>query len=252
MPVSERKAEANRKNAQKSTGPRTEAGKERARANALKHGLSNDGIVTTLAEAVAVADRMEEWRPEYQLDSPRKECAFEELVSNSIRIERCKEEIHRIQEFDKQRASQVWDIDHRAEVVLLGDKLGRKPEVVAPQLLKSKHGCEWLLEQWDRLGAVLETGGEWNDEQAHRALDLCGVPRKGRDKSPKPREPLSAVNMKCTQLQELIHERYECIDEVERIETDGRGREFPHWQGSGTGGHAGKTAGIRHRARADA
>jgi hypothetical protein len=38
-PVSSRKTEANRKNAQKSTGPRTEAGKAKAATNSFKHGF---------------------------------------------------------------------------------------------------------------------------------------------------------------------------------------------------------------------
>jgi hypothetical protein len=38
-PISDRKLEANRKNAQKSTGPKTEAGKERSSRNAVKHGM---------------------------------------------------------------------------------------------------------------------------------------------------------------------------------------------------------------------
>jgi hypothetical protein len=37
---SERQILANRRNAQKSTGPKTEAGKKKARMNALRHGLS--------------------------------------------------------------------------------------------------------------------------------------------------------------------------------------------------------------------
>jgi hypothetical protein len=38
--TSNRKIESNRKNAQKSTGPRSEAGQRRSRRNALRHGLS--------------------------------------------------------------------------------------------------------------------------------------------------------------------------------------------------------------------
>jgi hypothetical protein len=38
--TSDRQILANRRNSKKSTGPRTESGKKRVRANALKHGLS--------------------------------------------------------------------------------------------------------------------------------------------------------------------------------------------------------------------
>src|SRR5262249_50109860 len=37
--------EANRRNAMKSTGPRTEAGKEQSRRNALRHGLTAETVV---------------------------------------------------------------------------------------------------------------------------------------------------------------------------------------------------------------
>jgi hypothetical protein len=38
--TSDRKIESNRQNAQKSTGPRSEAGQRRSRRNALRHGLA--------------------------------------------------------------------------------------------------------------------------------------------------------------------------------------------------------------------
>lgn len=43
-PISERKLRANRANAKRSTGPRTEAGKAVSRCNALKHGLLSHSI----------------------------------------------------------------------------------------------------------------------------------------------------------------------------------------------------------------
>lgn len=43
--TSERKALANRRNALKSTGPRTAAGKARSSRNATKHGFDSSGIV---------------------------------------------------------------------------------------------------------------------------------------------------------------------------------------------------------------
>jgi hypothetical protein len=47
--TSEKKAGSNRRNAEKSTGPRTEQGKANSRLNALKHGiLASQGVITTI------------------------------------------------------------------------------------------------------------------------------------------------------------------------------------------------------------
>jgi hypothetical protein len=43
--LSEKQLEANRANAQKSTGPKSEAGKQRSRLNAFKHGLSSQVFI---------------------------------------------------------------------------------------------------------------------------------------------------------------------------------------------------------------
>ncbi len=42
---------ANRRNAEKSTGPRTEAGKRRSRRNALRHGLCAETVIEILEDA---------------------------------------------------------------------------------------------------------------------------------------------------------------------------------------------------------
>src|SRR5215472_13683497 len=52
--VSSKKVEANRRNAQRSTGPRSEAGKAVSRLNAMKHGLLARGVV------IAVGDYQED------------------------------------------------------------------------------------------------------------------------------------------------------------------------------------------------
>jgi hypothetical protein len=44
---------ANRQNAQKSTGPRTEGGKRRSRRNAFRHGLTAESVVTVLEDEAA-------------------------------------------------------------------------------------------------------------------------------------------------------------------------------------------------------
>ncbi len=45
-----RQFEANRRNALKSTGPATDAGKHRSRRNAVRHGLTAETVITTLED----------------------------------------------------------------------------------------------------------------------------------------------------------------------------------------------------------
>ena len=49
--TSYRQIEANRRNALKSTGPRTEAGKEASRCNAVRHGLTAETVIGELEDA---------------------------------------------------------------------------------------------------------------------------------------------------------------------------------------------------------
>jgi hypothetical protein len=49
--TSYRQIEANRRNALKSTGPKTEAGKQASRCNAVRHGLTAETVITAMEDA---------------------------------------------------------------------------------------------------------------------------------------------------------------------------------------------------------
>ena len=70
--ASERQIAANRLNAQKSTGPRTDAGKRRSRRNAFKHGLTAESVVTVLEDEAAYRKferiLLDDYRPETALE----------------------------------------------------------------------------------------------------------------------------------------------------------------------------------------
>ena len=62
MAVSEAKLAANRRNAQKSTGPRSAEGKRVSSRNAVTHGLRAETLVLLDEDPQALDDRREAWR----------------------------------------------------------------------------------------------------------------------------------------------------------------------------------------------
>jgi hypothetical protein len=58
--------QSNRANAQKSTGPRTESGKQRSSLNALRHGLTGQTVVLPSDDLVAYQRHCQEFLDEYQ------------------------------------------------------------------------------------------------------------------------------------------------------------------------------------------
>ena len=59
-PTSKR-VEANRRNSQKSTGPRTTQGKNRSRFNAVTHGATAESIVAAFPSPARIAMRSRPW-----------------------------------------------------------------------------------------------------------------------------------------------------------------------------------------------
>ncbi len=215
MPASDWKTRANRRNAEKSTGPNTDEGKERSRGNAMTHGLSGDGTVLARAEAERIAERLELWRPDYRIESPVDDWAFEQVVVNSVRMDACRAHEFSTREYEQIRARELWEIDKEAEAAVLGDRLARKPEVILKQLIQSKYGCLWMLERWGELGGVLEAGKAWNEDQMQRALDLLGAPRDARGENDID-DPQWVVERQTARLQTLIADHLEAMDALER------------------------------------
>jgi hypothetical protein len=87
MIVSEARILANRLNSAKSTGPKTAEGKERSRANALKHGLCASVVVAESLELIQL--RSTEF---FDTMKPQNEVhvwMVEQAALASVRIDRC-------------------------------------------------------------------------------------------------------------------------------------------------------------------
>src|SRR5262249_43521981 len=82
------RAEINRRNAQKSTGPRTPAGKERSRFNAVKHGLTAKSLVLPGEDPEALEGRFDAWKADLQPRNAVEDYLVEEAVRASWQLDR--------------------------------------------------------------------------------------------------------------------------------------------------------------------
>ena len=88
MPASEARTRANRENARRSTGPKTVEGKEKSRANSLKHGMTGAGIVLPEDDADEVERRAGEFLKETHATGEIGSALARLMALNSVRIER--------------------------------------------------------------------------------------------------------------------------------------------------------------------
>jgi hypothetical protein len=86
--VSVYRATINRANSQHSTGPRTEAGKQRSSLNALSHGLTARTAVLPSEDPAAYEQHCRQFRDEYQPATPTESQLVQELADTSWRLNR--------------------------------------------------------------------------------------------------------------------------------------------------------------------
>jgi hypothetical protein len=182
MIVSEARISANRRNAQMSTGPRTEEGKSRSRANSLKHALCASACVPENLELVQQRSRefFETLKPQNEVHV----WMVGQAAIASIRIDRSQRMERRIRDKISLRAELTWDDDRRFEAEVLGRSLAKDPAATVEALQRTPHGCEWLMTRWAMLAYSADTQPEgWTADQTKLAFDLLYTPllfRTGR------------------------------------------------------------------------
>jgi hypothetical protein len=82
------RADVNRANAQHSTGPRTDAGKQRSSLNALRHGLTARTAVLPTEDPAAYQRHIQQFLDEYQPATPTETQLAHELANTAWRLNR--------------------------------------------------------------------------------------------------------------------------------------------------------------------
>jgi hypothetical protein len=86
--TSDKKVQANRQNALKSTGPKTPEGKARVRHNALRHGLLAREVLLPEEDQEALSDLDERLRAELRPEGEMEDLLVEQIITAQWRLRR--------------------------------------------------------------------------------------------------------------------------------------------------------------------
>jgi hypothetical protein len=174
--ATDKQIEANRQNAQKSTGPKTDEGKEQSRANSLKHGLAGAGIVNTREDDADYAQKLELYREHVGPGDELEEDLVRNMAMASTRLERCRRQELAGVAGRKRKVFRSWQERRVKEFNEVWDQLG---EGVAPAVIIGKAermgiGCENMDGLWAELDDTLQRDGRWTDDDFETAVILLG------------------------------------------------------------------------------
>jgi hypothetical protein len=88
--ISEAQLEANRQNAQKSTGPRTEEGKKRSRINATRHGLTGQFHAFSHEDKIAFDEHCTNLMADYKPETYREKLLAMSIAEDMWRLNRAR------------------------------------------------------------------------------------------------------------------------------------------------------------------
>ena len=187
--------EANRRNAQKSTGPKTERGKARARRNAITHGMTARTILPVLPQEdpKELEDRTQQAIAAIKPRNPLEldlVCRAVRLAGELDRAERVATAhlAHRVRMATRSGTDTV-SAEELSKVHDLGSKLFFQaaigpgysdstaddyPAVIVRRLEESAEGCRWLLARWAEILNVVDREAAWGDPEIVRFVGLLG------------------------------------------------------------------------------
>jgi len=173
---SEAKIAANRKNGLLSTGPKTKEGKDRSRANALKHGMCALVVDIPGEDPEALQVRFEEWNAEL---NPNDRAAQSYLILRAVKRSR---RLDRLDTSHEARVAQsVRDAHVKAREAKLRDidtyshMIEEEPcNVGVRRLMLTAEGCEWLINEWNLIRPALEPSMHWDGADEVRINRIAG------------------------------------------------------------------------------
>ena len=175
--TSQARTDANRKNAQKSTGPKTAAGKEKTRLNGLKHGLRSEEVVLPTESRSAFESHMAAWMDDWKPPTETRRFLVERAATAAWRLKRCvRNETNRLSDRALKGYAE-WDKAQADRVERAVRRIPKHPEASIHELMATREGLHHLYLLWNDLYIALEEPEGWCDFDTHhnRLCHLLGI-----------------------------------------------------------------------------
>ena len=172
-PVSARKMEANRRNYQKSTGPKTPEGKARSRANAVKHGLTGAGIALPTEDAREVEERFAAMQEEMGPETIVGAALAHQIALATVRLQRAARQESAALATKIRHAESDFDESRQAEADHNLTWIDAEPAAYRRKLMATPEGMDRLIERLEHLRSeVRNPYTRWNFVH-ETALESC-------------------------------------------------------------------------------
>jgi hypothetical protein len=177
MHVSAARLAANKLNAARSTGPKTEEGKAISRGNSLKHGLTGDGIVVPDADRDEIDLRAKALEADLKPRSTAGLILIAQMATLSVRAERAVEQESAAISRNVRHAADDFDEERIARANELFESLAEDPRNNLRKLKKRPEGVERLIEEWEDLrnDLAIDPQADWTPAHLERAARLTGL-----------------------------------------------------------------------------
>ncbi len=161
MPVtSEARIAANRLNAQKSTGPKTTKGKERSRANAVKHGLTGAGVALPVEDAIEVEHRFLAIQSEMAPQTVIGVYLAHQIALMTVRCQRAARQETAALAIKVRHAAEEFDEKRNGEADHLMGWIGNEPVSYRRKLMAMPEGVDRLIDALLGLRSELDREGQ--------------------------------------------------------------------------------------------
>ncbi|WP_435019358.1 hypothetical protein TA3x_001254 [Tundrisphaera sp. TA3] len=179
MTCSPARLAANRANARKSTGPTSPEGRRKSSRNALKHGMTGEGIVLPPDEAAEVDASTAQLVAEMKPSGLMGRMLLRRIAVFHHRLDKCGRHDAAMTAQRVRDAARARDAARRAEVNDLGAILDIDPDRAVTRMLETPEGIDGLIEAWQVLRGKLDRpktpkSPEWSVHDDRRVDHLLG------------------------------------------------------------------------------